>query len=94
MEARLNGSSLKLLTRDAEWKDPQVFSPQPQPASGGKGDYRVNPRQKLLRVDFAVDPGSCEVGENVVGLRVSSSEAGGAVQLEKVEVHVRYEGAG
>ena len=94
VEAKLNGAALKVLTRDAEWKDPQIFSPKPQPASGGKGDYRVNPRQKLLRVDFAVEPGSCVVGKNEVGLRVGSSEAGGEVQLEKVEVYVRYEGSG
>ena len=89
-EAKLNGAALNVVARDAEWKDPQIFSPKPQPASGGKGAYRVNPRQKLLRVDFLVDPGSCVVGENEVELRVGSSEAGGEVQLEKVEVYVRY----
>jgi len=89
VEATLNGTSLPLLTRDAEWKDPQIFSPRAQPASGGSGNYQVNPKQRLLRLDFSVDPRACMVGENAVGLRVQSS-APGAVQLEKLELRVRY----
>jgi uncharacterized lipoprotein YddW (UPF0748 family) len=89
VEATLNGTSLPLLTRDAQWKDPQIFSPRPQPASGGNGDYRVNPRQRLLRVDFAVDPRICVIGKNAVGLRLQTSQPGTA-QLEKLELHVRY----
>ncbi len=94
VEVSLNGKSLTLVTCDAEWKDPQIFSPKAQPASGGKGDYRVNPRQKLLRLDFAIDPRDCEVGENAVGLRVRDRDEGSppaAVQTEKLELHVRYE---
>jgi glycosyl hydrolase family 10 len=94
VEVSLNGKSLTLVTRDAEWKDPQIFSPKTQPASGGKGDYRVNPRQKLLRLDFAVDPRDCEVGENAVGLCLRDGDEGSsptAVQLEKLELHVRYD---
>lgn len=91
VDVSLNGKSLTMLTRDAEWKDPQIFSPKAQPPSGGKGDYRVNPRQKLLRLDLAVDPRDCVVGKNTVELRVRSSEADGEVQLEKLELHVRYQ---
>ena len=91
IEATLNGTPLAPLTRDADWKDPQIFSPKPQPASGGKGDYRVNPQQKLVRVDFAIDPKSCLVGKNKVRLRIANSDGAGEVQLEKLEVHVRYE---
>ena len=53
---RSNGVSLPLLARDPDWKDAQIFSPRPQPASGGTGQYKVDPSQRLLRLDFAVDP--------------------------------------
>ncbi|MHB8900419.1 MAG: family 10 glycosylhydrolase [Thermoguttaceae bacterium] len=91
--ASLNGVPLELQTRDAQWKDPQVFSPRPQPASGGSGDYRVDPRQRLLRLDFAVDPKKCAVGNNAVGIRLGNPQKpdqAGAVQVEKVELHVGY----
>ncbi|NQT17511.1 MAG: family 10 glycosylhydrolase, partial [Planctomycetes bacterium] len=94
VEATLNGVALPLAARDSEWKDPQIFSPKPQPASGGSGDYRVNPRQRLLRLDFTVDPRRCRLGENVASIRLSGPAAEGgsdaAVVLEKLELHVRY----
>lgn len=93
VEAALNGVVLPLAARDPEWKDPQIFSPKPQPASGGSGDYRVNPRQRLLRLDFEVDPSRCRVGENVASIRLAGPAAerkNDEVVLEKLEVHVRY----
>lgn len=93
VEVSLNGLPLPPLERDSQWKDPQIFSPQPQPASGGTGDYRVNPRQRLLRLDFAVAPGQCKLGENIATIRLAGPAPGPAdakVALEKLEVHVRY----
>jgi hypothetical protein len=93
VEATLNGASLPLSVRDAKWKDAQIFSPRPQPASGGTGQYKVNPDQRLLRLDFAVDPRVCRQGENVVQLRLAArpDESGaGPVALEKLELHVHY----
>ena len=92
-EATLNSAPLPLVTRDPGWKDPQIFSPRPQPASGGSGIYPVNPRQKLLRLDFAVDPRHCRLGENAVGLRLpgrTGKPAAQGVVLEKLEVHLQY----
>jgi len=93
VEADLNGVSLPLSTRDPSWKDPQIFSPRPQPASGGSGIYRINPRQRLLRLDFAVDPRRCRLGENLVRIRLASpakQDAADETVLEKLEVHVQY----
>ena len=85
----MGGVPLKLLRRDAQWKDPQIFSPQPQPASGGSGNYKVNPRQKLLRLDFAVDPRRCRAGENRVDVNlVTGRNNDHRVVLEKLEVLV------
>jgi len=93
VKVTLNGAALPLLARDPHWKDPQIFSPAPQPDSGGPGDYKINPRQQLLRLDFAVKPGQCRVGENSVAVQLArrpdpSREA--KVALEKLEFHVRY----
>jgi hypothetical protein len=93
VEASLNGVSLSLAARDASWKDPQIFSPKPQPASGGSGIYRINPRQRLLRLDFAVEPHRCRVGENLVRIRLpipAREDAADEPVLEKLEVHVQY----
>ncbi len=91
-EVRFNGIPLSVTTRDAEWKDAQVFSPQPQPASGGKGDYKVNPKQRLLRLDCAVPREAWEIGRNEVEIHISTRapQRKSAVQLEKVEAHVKY----
>ena len=92
-EATLNGVVLKATLRDANWKDPQIFSPKPQPASGGKGDYRLNPKQELLRVEFTVGPKDCRVGENRIGIRLrqtAKQDVARKPQLEKLELHVQY----
>jgi hypothetical protein len=91
VHAKLNGAPLPLLTRDPRWKDAQIFSPKPQPASGGNGVYRVDPRQRLLRLDFNVDPRNCRVGQNLVRLLIGrTSEPAAEVALEKLEVRVCY----
>jgi hypothetical protein len=57
------------------------------------GIYRINPRQRLLRVEFAVDPRRCRPGDNLVRIRLASpatQDAADGVVLEKLEVHVQY----
>jgi hypothetical protein len=93
VEVYLNGRILPLSLRDPTWKDPQIFSPNPQPASGGSGAYQVNPRQRLLRLEFAVTAESCRPGENRVVIRVLKRSKGASdvmVVLEKLEMHVQY----
>ena len=93
-DIRLNGAALPVTTRDPDWKDAQIFSPKPQPTSGGKGDYKVNPKQRLLRLDCAVSREAWRRGRNQVGIRISArgqSSLKSVVQLEKLEAHVRYQ---
>ena len=93
LEATLNGVAAPLTITDGEWKDMLIFSPKPQPPSGGADHYKVNPNQRLLRLDFTVDPTACRVGQNVVELRVTpraEGSDGAALKLEKVELHVQY----
>lgn len=92
-EIRFNGTPLSITTRDVDWKDAQIFSPRPQPTSGGKGNYTVNPMQRLLRLDCAVPREAWKLGQNEVVVRVSprAPSAKSAVQIEKVEAHLKYE---
>jgi hypothetical protein len=91
-EIQFNSMPLGITTRDAEWKDAQIFSPKPQRTSGGKGDYKINPRQRLLRLDCAVPLQVWKLGANEITIHVSSRapSAKSAVQIEKVEAHLRY----
>lgn len=92
-EARLNGVPLKLLLRDMDWKDPQIFSPKPQRTSGGNGVFEVDPEQRLLRLEFEIDPHLCRQGENLAEVRIverAPYRPGADIVLEKLEVHVRY----
>jgi hypothetical protein len=91
---RWNGHLLEERARDSSWKDPQIFSPRPQPDSGGPGVYRVDPEQRLLCLDFAVPAATTQVGENVLQLGLATQPAekprNADIKVEKVELHVRY----
>ncbi len=91
IELRLNGVVLPLATRDHQWKDAHIFSPEPQPPAGGAGGYKVDPEQKLLRLDFTASPLQCRLGENQVDLRILDADPQHTIVLEKLEIHVDYE---
>ncbi|MFN7919737.1 MAG: hypothetical protein U0Q16_06550 [Bryobacteraceae bacterium] len=89
VEVTWNGAALGA-GEASDWKDPQIFSPKPQPNSGGKGEYPVDPAQKLLRIDYTIPAGAVRYGANEVGVRLAGREVyrpGEDVQVEKIEVH-------
>ena len=90
VRARFNGSALTPFLRDPDWKDDQIVSPRPQPNSGKAGWQRVDPDQRLLRIEYDLDPKECRVGLNTVEISLSTGRAGDGVKLEKVEVHLAY----
>ena len=93
IEARLNGVVLRLAERDPTWKDKLIVSPKPQPPSGGADRAKVNPKQRLLRLEYAIDPALCHLGENQAVFRIvkrRSSAPNARIVLEKLELHVRY----
>jgi len=101
--ARFNGVALDAPRRDADWKDAQIFSPRPQPTSGGKGVYKINPNQRLLRLQWDVPLHAWKAGRNEVEIgliaaaRTASAPANDArkaVQIEKIEAHLTYESPG
>ena len=55
--ARINGVDLSPFLQDHKWKDNQILSPNPQQNSGSgmPPDSPVDPKQKLLRMEFNVD---------------------------------------
>ncbi len=89
IEIRLNDRELEIGALDPEWKDAQIFSPRRQPTSGGKGQYKVNPKQCLLRVDCPVKSGGWKPGPNRVQVRVVP-DGERFVKLEKVEGHLDH----
>ncbi|OGV69385.1 MAG: hypothetical protein A2283_22265 [Lentisphaerae bacterium RIFOXYA12_FULL_48_11] len=94
VEMRFGGRKLGPVTRDPEWKDPQIFSPKPQPASGGKGDYKVNPKQRLCRLEADIPADTWRHGVNDLDVRLScrsQTSAGPSVQIEKIEIYLHYE---
>jgi hypothetical protein len=93
VEVRLNGVFLEAPTADPTWKDKLIFTPRPQPASGGADRIKVDSNQRLLRLDYPVDPRACHLGPNQVDVRPVNGSPGqpaSLVQLEKVEVLVQY----
>jgi hypothetical protein len=95
IEVRLNGHLLGCTLRDPEWKDGQVYSDRPQPSSGARLAYAIDPRQRLLRQEHAVLPEWFRAGLNQVGLRVLRrgphlcGGRGTCIEVEKVEAWVR-----
>ncbi len=90
IQATLNGVPVPLLASDTGWKDRQIFSPRVQPASGGADNWKIDPGQKLLRLDFGVAPRLCKRGHNQVALQLAAGSKSGSVKIEKVELHANY----
>ena len=70
----------------------QIFSPKKQPHSGGKGIYKINPDQRLLRLEYSVSSGCWKAGRNIVSISMPGKpgSAASSVKLEKVEAHLFY----
>jgi hypothetical protein len=93
LEVKLNGTLLPGPHRDPNWKDPQIFSPDPQPSSGGSGDFKINPKQKLLLFTYKLDQKLLRTGANLVEARVQSRGVyapASSLQLEKLELAINY----
>ena len=94
VEVKLNGTLLGGGVFDYDWKDPKIFSPLPQQNSGSYGYREVDPEQKLLLVTYNLDPDAVRLGDNSVSISVTHQVAHilRQLQVEKVELHVIYEG--
>jgi hypothetical protein len=87
-ECQVNGRQIELSNCDPEWKDAQIFSPKPQRTSGGDGKYKVDPKQRLLRIEGTVPPDAWSAGRNEVRIRLVANArqmSQSYPQIEKVE---------
>ncbi len=93
IKAELNGKALGESNYDYKWKDPQIFSPAPQPPAGANCQYKVDPNQKLLLITYVVKPYIVQTGKNIVGIWVNHQEphVGRQLCVEKVEMHLQIE---
>ena len=93
LAVKFNGRQLAVLDSDATWKEPHIFSPKEQPASGG--EYPVDPQQKLLMLRFNLAPELLRLGANQISIGVAQRGAypwqgENQIKVEKVEVHLHY----
>jgi hypothetical protein len=88
----LNGTTLKQDIVDAQWKDPRIFSPDPQPATVTPGALVRNPAaQKLTRLEFLVPIEILNRGDNTITISVDRTgpfPPSTYVKVEKVELHL------
>jgi len=91
--ANLNGTALKQDVVDAQWKDPRIFSPDPQPATVTPGALVRNPAaQKLTRLEFLVPTEILKRGDNSINISVDRTgpfPPSTHVKVEKVELHLK-----
>jgi hypothetical protein len=94
-ELSCNGTPLAIEVQDASWNDAQIVSPRPQPASGGKGSYKIDPQQRLLRIECTVPRKAWKQGPNTIELRLAARRHATRppIQLEKVEAHLKHKPA-
>ena len=88
-EIRLAGRPLSIASRDPGWKDPQIYVGRDEPpASGGRlSRYKIDPKQRLLKLECAVRLEDCAVGKTPVEIVYGGDKD---CVLEKLELDVRY----
>jgi hypothetical protein len=92
ISVKLNDVLLSIDTVDSRWKDPRIFSPDPQPET--VTPYALNrnlAEQKLTRIEFLVPVESIQSGENTLVIAVKRKgpfHASHPVKVEKVELHL------
>jgi hypothetical protein len=93
IETIFNGASLTPALSDHDWKDRQIHSPRPQPNTCGLRPPPIDPDQRLLRLDYRLDCGTCRIGENEISIRIRDRiqyQTGEDIVVEKVEVYLGY----
>jgi hypothetical protein len=93
VSVQLNGTALKQDLVDARWKDPRIFSPDPQPATVTPGALVKNTAaQKLTRLEFLVPTEILKRGDNSITISVDRQgpfPPSKSVKVEKVELHLK-----
>jgi hypothetical protein len=92
IEVTFNGRKLISLLRDENWKDGQIYSPDPQPVTILRWHILEDlSNQKLTRLEFPVSADDLQPGDNDISIRVirrHSFPIHANIQVEKVELHI------
>jgi hypothetical protein len=89
----LNGKQLSAAVTDDQWKDPLIFSPNPQLNAWPAHVLKDTSKQQLTRIEFPVSVTDLKQGSNALSVRASQRGAfkpvSQIIQVEKVELHVK-----
>ena len=91
--AHLNGAELAQLKRDDSHKDPQIFTPEPQPPAGRATLAEPDPNQRLTLLRYAVDAAALTTGPNEISLQANRAgpyPIGADLKVEKVEIGAHF----
>jgi hypothetical protein len=90
---QLNGTVLKRDLVDAQWKDPRIFSPDPQPSTVSPvALVKSTATQKLTRLEFLVPAEILKLGDNSITISLNRKgpfPPSKYVKVEKVELHLQ-----
>ena len=90
---QLNGTALKQDLVDAQWKDPRIFSPDPQPSTVSPvALVKSTATQKLTRLEFLVPAEILKRGDNRIAISLNRKgpfPPAKYVKVEKVELHLQ-----
>jgi hypothetical protein len=90
---QLNGTVLKRDLVDAQWKDPRIFSPDPQPSTVSPvALVKSTATQKLTRLEFLVPAEILKRGDNSISISLNRKgpfPPSKYVKVEKVELHLQ-----
>jgi hypothetical protein len=90
---QLNGTVLKRDLVDAQWKDPRIFSPDPQPSTVSPvALVKSTATQKLTRLEFLVPTEILKLGDNSITISLNRKgpfPPSKYVKVEKVELHLQ-----
>jgi hypothetical protein len=92
LEVSCNDVVLKLAQDNPTWKDPQIFSPRPQPASGGTGLFTPDPSQNLRLLSYAVNNLTTNNTMRIRVIKRGHYPPGSQIQVEKIELAAQYGG--
>ena len=91
--AHLNAAELAPLARDDGYKDPQIFTPEPQPPAGRAQLAEPDPKQRLTLLRYEVDPAALTTGPNEISMQANRSgpyPIGADLKVEKVEIGAQF----
>lgn len=93
VSAAFNGTEVVFAGRDDSYKDPQIFSPRPQPPAGVGRSVARDREQQLTLLQYRLNGDAIHAGINNIHLAIASRGSfsiGADLKVEKVELACRF----